>query len=389
MPLVQDSKLLFCLDEPRHTGAHVFVLGLREFLLEQGCEVSIVSDLPYPLKNSYRTPTSATGWKNLLSEVKPDLGVGVLGRTTEFALALRSHAIARTWMCLVCPWLWSVDGERARQANLLVYDDIIVPSHASALALSAPAEVNVRRLGQGVDTQRFKRCAPAKVAFVKKQLAIHQDDFVLGYAGRFSAHKNQLGLVAGLAELVREESGQGPRYQLILCGPPPTDPEREYAQGLLQKARQWKIENRVHIHFVEHAQLPLWYSCFDLMISLSVAETFGLSTIEALACGTPLVALDTPAFRESLDFYPRQWLLPHSHLVWEWVRQLSKQREQLRDLGHWAAKTVREKRELRTSLEHYAEYFSGLITGTALMTGTTRHDATVDGVGTRPRAPLT
>jgi glycosyltransferase involved in cell wall biosynthesis len=388
MPLAQGSKLLFCLDEPRHTGAHLFVLGLRDFLLEQGCEVSIISDAPYPLKNCYRTPTCATSWKKLLSEVKPDLGIGVLGRTMEFALALRSHAIARTWMCLVCPWLWYAEGERARQANLLVYDDIIVPSHASALALSPPAEVNIRRLGQGINTQRFQRSAAADVALLKRQLAIRHDDFVLGYAGRFCAHKNQLGLVAGLLELVREEGKQGQRYQLILCGPPPTDQEREYARGLLQKARQCNLSNRVHVHFVEHTQLPLWYSSFDLMISLSATETFGLSTIEALACGTPLVALDTPAFRDSLDFYPRKWLPPYAHIVWEKVRKASKQREQLRDLGHWAAKTVREKRELRTSLEQYAEYFSELITGTALMKRAARRDATVDGVGTRPMAPL-
>jgi glycosyltransferase involved in cell wall biosynthesis len=388
MPLAQDSKLIFCLDEPRHTGAHLFILRLREFLSQQGCEVFIVSEVPYSVGNSYVTPKSPAGWKALLAEVQPDLGVGVFGRTTEFALALRGNGTARTWMCLVAAWLSSAEGKKARQANLLVYDNVLVPSHATALDLAPPLEVNVRCIGQGVDTELFQRCAKADVASLRTRLGIREDDFVLGYAGRFSADKNQLGLVAGLAGLARDEGIQGRRYQLILCGPPPTDLEREYAQQILQAARDLHIEQRVHIHFIEHAQLPLWYSCYDLMVSLSSVETFGLSTIESLACGTPLVGLEIPALCESLDFYRKQWLLPTPERVWEKVKQLSKQPGELQRVGTWAAQMVREKRDLRKSLHEHAHYFGELIGSTLSLARPTATGAIADEVGTRPTEPL-
>ncbi len=388
MPLARDSKFIFCLDEPRHTGAHLFILRLTEFLSQQGCAVSIVSEVPYSLRNSYVTPKDPAGWRALLAELQPDLGVGVFGRTTEFALALRSHGIARTWMCLVAAWLSSAEGKKAREANLLVYDNVLVPSHATALDLAAPLEVNVRCIGQGVDTELFQRYAKAEVASLRTRLGIREGDFVLGYAGRFSADKNQLGLVAGLAGLAQDEAIQGRRYQLILCGPPPTGLEREYAQQLLQAARNLQIENQVHIHFVEHAQLPLWYSCYDLMVSLSSVETFGLSTIESLACGTPLIALELPALCESLDFYPKQWLPPTPERVWEKVKQLSKQPAELQRVGTWASRIVRQERDLRKSLYEYAHYFGECIAGSSSLARLTATGAIADEVGTRPTEPL-
>lgn len=37
------------------------------------------------------------------------------------------------------------------------------------------------------------------------------------------------------------------------------------------------------------------YSCADVVLSLSYAETFGLTIAEGMACGTPVVAYDNTA----------------------------------------------------------------------------------------------
>ncbi len=45
-------------------------------------------------------------------------------------------------------------------------------------------------------------------------------------------------------------------------------------------------------------ELACFYSCADILLSLSYAETFGLTMVEAMACGTPVVVYDNTAQSE-------------------------------------------------------------------------------------------
>jgi glycosyltransferase involved in cell wall biosynthesis len=43
------------------------------------------------------------------------------------------------------------------------------------------------------------------------------------------------------------------------------------------------------------------YSASDVYVNLSVEETFGLTTVEALSCGTPAIVYDATACPEIID----------------------------------------------------------------------------------------
>lgn len=76
--------------------------------------------------------------------------------------------------------------------------------------------------------------------------------------------------------------GAGPGYQTIL---------RHRASAAL--------EDSVHFPgYVPESELPLWYNAASLFVFPSLYEGFGLPVLEALACGTPVVASNSSALPE-------------------------------------------------------------------------------------------
>ncbi len=67
---------------------------------------------------------------------------------------------------------------------------------------------------------------------------------------------------------------------------------------------KWKRKYKdIHfIGFVPNDKIPIYYSMGDIFITYSYAsEGFGLTPIEAIACGTPVIASNIPAYREVLQ----------------------------------------------------------------------------------------
>jgi glycosyltransferase involved in cell wall biosynthesis len=52
--------------------------------------------------------------------------------------------------------------------------------------------------------------------------------------------------------------------------------------------------------FLPREQLPAYYASLDVFVTASTADTLGLATLEANACGTPVVAPDVPPFAETI-----------------------------------------------------------------------------------------
>lgn len=75
--------------------------------------------------------------------------------------------------------------------------------------------------------------------------------------------------------------------------------DRAYAARMRARAADAGLVTRVTFAGSRsQAELPAFYRRAACVLSLSLAETFGITQVEALACGAPLVASDIPVARE-------------------------------------------------------------------------------------------
>jgi len=130
----------------------------------------------------------------------------------------------------------------------------------------------------GVDTRTFH---PARASTPWRQrLGLPADTRLLVYAGRFAPEKH-LDVLADAVRLL------GPPYMLLALGAGPTPPrgERVVVQPFVS----------------EPMALARAIASADVFVHAGDQETFGLSALEALACGTPVVARLSEGLAELVD----------------------------------------------------------------------------------------
>jgi alpha-1,6-mannosyltransferase len=114
----------------------------------------------------------------------------------------------------------------------------------------------------------------------RDSLGLGPDARVLLYAGRFAPEKN-LDLLAGAVEML------GPPYVLLLIGAGPSVPHASARVRVLPYQRS-------------EFMLAGVLAAADLFVHAGDQETFGLSLLEAMACGTPVVARASAGVAELL-----------------------------------------------------------------------------------------
>jgi D-inositol-3-phosphate glycosyltransferase len=139
----------------------------------------------------------------------------------------------------------------------------------------------IRVVPCGVDLELFK---PLGKGASRRRLGFGLDDAIVLFVGRFSPVKGLERLFHAVG-LLREH----PKLRLVLVGGEGENaPDREVLESLMVELR---IQELVQFaDRIEHDRLAPFYSSADLLVLPSHYESFGLVSLEALACGTPVVA---------------------------------------------------------------------------------------------------
>lgn len=166
------------------------------------------------------------------------------------------------------------------------YDGIIAPTDKTRLALrSYGVDNNIYVVPTGIDLRQFNRY-DANHPILEKIRSTHhltKDDQIILSLGRLSEEKSIQTIISQMPDLLVEH----PSSKLVIVGDGP------FRTKLEKLCKQLNImEHVVFVGQVPFEEVSYYYSLADVFVSASKTETQGLTIMEAMATGVPVIVYD-------------------------------------------------------------------------------------------------
>jgi mannosyltransferase len=166
-------------------------------------------------------------------------------------------------------------------------DHVISTSRKTAGYLERPSTVILH----GIDVQAF--CPPKDRAAIKARLGLPAGP-VIGCFGRIRAQKGTGDFIEAMIATLPDFPGA----TAIVMGRA-TEKHLAYERSLRERILTAGLEDRILFKpEVPVHQIADWYRALDLFIAPQRWEGFGLTPLEAMACGVPVIATRVGAFEE-------------------------------------------------------------------------------------------
>jgi glycosyltransferase involved in cell wall biosynthesis len=171
---------------------------------------------------------------------------------------------------------------------------------------------------------------------LRDSLALH-DNFVIGHFSRLSPWKGQHLLLHALA--------QCPETVTAIFVGDALFGEDEYVQQLHQLVDQLKLQQRVtFLGF--RSDVPQLMAACDLVAHTSTApEPFGRVIVEAMLCGTPIIAAGAGGATELIEHGKNGWLVPPDDCgkLAEMIYHCYQNRDDMTTIAQHAQQTARDR----------------------------------------------
>lgn len=198
---------------------------------------------------------------------------------------------------------WSMEGGPRRSALRTIYDrtlgpftlrsaDAILGVSEAEMALLEPLSLprdRVRIVGNGIHLERFT--GPNDAAGFRDRVGASGP--LILYAGRLASNKGLLHLVRALPAIVEAH----PDAVVALVGA-----DQDQGAALRREAESLGVAQSLRfVGHVDEAILTAAFHAADVFVLPSEYEAFGIVLLEAMACGTPVVAARRGGMPEVLD----------------------------------------------------------------------------------------
>ncbi len=167
---------------------------------------------------------------------------------------------------------------------------VIAPSPAIKSVLEKESVHNsIDVVPNGVDTKRF---SPKVDGSKLRDILAPGNSKLVIYVGRVSKEKN-IGTMINAAKVISRKRKD---IKFLIAGTGPA------MDSYIKQVHRNKLENVVKFAgFVNDNELPKYYAAADLMCMPSTFETQGIVSLEAMACGKPVVGADSLALRGLIE----------------------------------------------------------------------------------------
>ncbi|GAA2737062.1 glycosyltransferase [Streptomyces nogalater] len=263
---------------------------------EQGRVITLPGP-PLPGTGGYRVLTDRRRVAALLTELAPDRlevsdrttlrWTGRWARRARVPAVMVSHesadGVLRTWGLPEPLARRTADSLNTRTAH--VYSRVVCTTGFAEREFVRIGARNVVRAPLGVDL--MERHPALRDPGLRARHA-RVDETLLVLASRLSVEKRPGTALDALEELLR----RGRRVVLVVAGDGPLRPRLE------RRARTRRLPVTFLGHVSDRAALGALQASADVCLAPGPAETFGLAALEAMACGTPVVASALSALPE-------------------------------------------------------------------------------------------
>jgi mannosyltransferase len=209
-------------------------------------------------------------------------------------------------------------------------DAVVATSARSGSFLEVPHRV----IMHGIDTERFHPARTSEDEFAAARLP---GRFAVGCFGRVRHQKGTDLFVEAMIALLPDF----PDWTAIVTGRV-TAEHQVFADELIGKVEKAGLSNRIFF-LGEVPSVDIWYRRLSLYVAPSRNEGFGLTPLEAMASGTPVVASDAGAYRELIEEGVTGAVVPagDQHALTEAIRLYLSAPEQALEAGRHAADHAR------------------------------------------------
>ncbi|HEX5506649.1 MAG TPA: glycosyltransferase [Thermomicrobiales bacterium] len=166
----------------------------------------------------------------------------------------------------------------------------------------------IATIGCGIDLDLFR---PGDRAAARAALGLGDAPTLL-YVGRIDPAKGVEFLLDGFARLRASWRGSAPPRLDIVGGELRGDALGPDLARLRDQAAALGVAAGIHFHGPQpHEALPAYYAAADVTVVPSRYESFGLVAVEAMACGTPVVASHVGGLAYTIEDGENGFLVPY------------------------------------------------------------------------------